>query len=195
MINFLYIFVPKAQYRIRFGNDNQTSLLPLRSPFTIFVGKMERVENPMNFVSIKENKKRYLELLLLADEQESMVDRYLERGEMYAMEEDGETVAVAVVTEELLGVYELKNIAVSPSWQKKGYGKRMLDFIEGRYRRAGGRSLLVGTGDSPQTVGFYEHCGFSYSHRVVGFFTQNYDHPIVEDGKLLVDMLYFRKEL
>ncbi len=149
----------------------------------------------MNFVSIKENKKRYLELLLLADEQESMVDRYLERGEMYAMEEDGETVAVAVVTEELPGVYELKNIAVSPSWQKKGYGKRMLDFIEGRYRRAGGRSLLVGTGDSPQTVGFYEHCGFSYSHRVAGFFTQNYYHPIVEDGKLLVDMLYFRKEL
>ena len=54
---------------------------------------------------------------------------------------------------------------------------------------------MVGTGDSPKTVGFYEHCGFSYSHRVAGFFTQNYDHPIVEDGKLLVDMLYFRKEL
>jgi len=29
---------------------------------------------------IDENKKRYLHLLLLADEQEDMVDRYLERG-------------------------------------------------------------------------------------------------------------------
>ena len=29
------------------------------------------------------NKKQYLDLLLLADEQESMIDRYLERGEMF----------------------------------------------------------------------------------------------------------------
>lgn len=34
----------------------------------------------MNFKQITGNKKRYLDLLLLADEQESMIDRYLERG-------------------------------------------------------------------------------------------------------------------
>ena len=33
-------------------------------------------------VRITENKKRFLNLLLLADEQESMINRYLERGEM-----------------------------------------------------------------------------------------------------------------
>ena len=32
---------------------------------------------------ISGNKKQYLDLLLLADEQESMIDRYLERGEMF----------------------------------------------------------------------------------------------------------------
>lgn len=37
----------------------------------------------MEIREINENKKEYLELLLLADEQESMIDRYLERGEMY----------------------------------------------------------------------------------------------------------------
>ena len=31
---------------------------------------------------ITENKKEYLNLLLLADEQESMIDRYLDRGRM-----------------------------------------------------------------------------------------------------------------
>lgn len=36
-----------------------------------------------------ENKKRFLPLLLLGDEQESMVDRYLERGRMYVLD-DGE---------------------------------------------------------------------------------------------------------
>ena len=42
----------------------------------------------MQIVKIEENKKEYLELLLLADEQEEMIDRYLERGDMYVLEEE-----------------------------------------------------------------------------------------------------------
>lgn len=34
----------------------------------------------MNIREIHENKKQFLPLLLLADEQEDMIDRYLERG-------------------------------------------------------------------------------------------------------------------
>ena len=41
----------------------------------------------MRVRKIEENKKDYLELLLLADEQEDMIDRYLERGDMYVLEE------------------------------------------------------------------------------------------------------------
>ena len=33
----------------------------------------------MKIVEVKENKKQYLDLLLLADEQEDMIHRYLER--------------------------------------------------------------------------------------------------------------------
>ncbi|MDF2987344.1 MAG: acetyltransferase, family, partial [Eubacterium sp.] len=39
----------------------------------------------MEIEIIRENKKRFLDLLLLADEQESMIDKYLERGEMFAL--------------------------------------------------------------------------------------------------------------
>ena len=39
----------------------------------------------INIVPILKNKKEFLELLLLADEQESMIDLYLERGEMFAL--------------------------------------------------------------------------------------------------------------
>lgn len=53
--------------------------------------------------------------------------------------------------------------------------------------------MLVGTGDTPSTLSFYEHCGFRISHRVK-IFTDNYDHPIYEDGKLLTDMVYLRKD-
>ena len=67
----------------------------------------------MTITQITENKKQYLDLLLLADEQESMIDRYLERGELFVLEDEG-VKAVGVVTDEGDGVCELKNIAVAP---------------------------------------------------------------------------------
>ena len=35
-------------------------------------------------------------------------------------------------------------------------------------------------------------CGFIRSNSVPHFFTDNYDHPIYEDGVQLVDMIYLR---
>lgn len=147
----------------------------------------------MKIVEIRENKKEYLELLLLADEQESMIDRYLDRGSMYALFEDG-VRAVCVVTDEGGGILELKNLAVRPEYQRKGYGTAMIRFLEERYRGQYG-ILQVGTGDSPLTVPFYEACGFRRSHTVKNFFTEQYDHPIYEAGVLLKDMVYLRKKM
>ena len=101
----------------------------------------------MNFVEVKENKKDYLPLLLLADEQEDMVDRYLDRGRMYVLD-DGGVKCECVVTDEGGGVLEIKNIATVPECQGNGYGKAMIDFIAERYRGQCG-ILQVGTGDSP----------------------------------------------
>ena len=47
---------------------------------------------PLRFEKITTHKKRFLDLLLLADEQESMIDRYLERGEMFVARDDGQVV-------------------------------------------------------------------------------------------------------
>ena len=41
----------------------------------------------MEIRKITQNKKQFLDLLLLADEQESMVDLYLERGTMYVLDD------------------------------------------------------------------------------------------------------------
>lgn len=143
---------------------------------------------------ITQNKKRYLPLLLLGDEQEDMIGRYLDRGTLYLLEEDGAAKCVCVLTEEGGGVLEVKNLATAPDCQRQGYGKAMLDFVAQTYR---GRytCLQVGTGESPLTLPFYEKCGFVFSHRVPGFFTQNYDHPIWEAGVQLVDMIYLKKPL
>lgn len=143
---------------------------------------------------VKEDKKRYLRLLLLGDEQEEMIDRYLERGDLYVMTEGGKTVAVCVVTSEGGGVFEVKNLAVEPSCQRRGYGRAMLEYVAGAYAGRG-HTLLVGTGDSPLTVPFYERCGFTRSHVIRDFFLENYDHPIIEAGVRLRDMIVFKKEL
>ena len=43
----------------------------------------------MKIKEMKENKKQFLSLLLLADEQEDMIDRYIDRGTMYVLDDDG----------------------------------------------------------------------------------------------------------
>lgn len=143
---------------------------------------------------VTEDKKRYLELLLLGDEQEEMIDRYLERGDLLVMTEGDEAIAVCVVTQEDDGVLEIKNLAVSPACQGKGYGRAMLEHVARAYAGRG-HTLLVGTGDSPLTVPFYERCGFVRSHVLRDFFTQNYDHPIIEAGVQLKDMVVFKRAL
>lgn len=147
----------------------------------------------MEIKEIKTNKKQYLDLLLLADEQEDMIDRYLEWGTMYVLEDSG-VKAECVVTDEGDRILELKNIAVKPGFQGKGYGKALVDHIIQTYK--GQYTVLqVGTGDSPSTIPFYESCGFYRHHLIKNFFTDHYDHPIYECGVQLVDMVYLQREI
>ena len=147
----------------------------------------------MTITEINENKKQYLSLLLLADEQEDMVDRYIDKGTMYVFDDNG-VKSECVITDEGNGIIEIKNIATVPEHQGKGYAKALIDFLVEEY---GGKYsvLQVGTGDSPMTVPFYEKCGFVRSHSIPNFFTDNYDHPIFECGVQLVDMVYLQKPL
>ena len=147
----------------------------------------------MKIKELTANKKQYLSLLLLADEQEDMIDRYLECGTMYILDDNG-IKGVCVVTDEGDGILEIKNIATDPHCHRKGYGRAMIHFIEETYRKQYS-VLQVGTGDSPLTIPFYEACGFARSHIVKDFFTEHYDHPIYECGVQLKDMIYLRKSL
>ena len=86
----------------------------------------------MKIRKVNENKKQFISLLLLADEQESMVDLYLEKSTMYVLE-DNNVKAECVVTDEGNGILEIKNIAVDPKFQGKGYGKALIDFLANNY--------------------------------------------------------------
>ncbi len=147
----------------------------------------------MEIREYKGDKRKLLSLLLIADEQEDMINRYLDKGTMYVLDDDG-IKCECVVTDEGRGVLEIKNIAVCPDCRGKGYGKAMIEYIAGKYK-SDFAVLLVGTGDSALTVPFYEKCGFTRSHSVKNFFIDNYDHPIFECGVQLVDMIYLQRNL
>ena len=73
---------------------------------------------------VTENKKAYLPLLLLADESERMIDRYLNRGTLFVIQNKVfETVGVCVVTVENEETIEIKNLAIAPNFQKQGWGR------------------------------------------------------------------------
>ena len=148
----------------------------------------------MQIKIIYENKKQFIDLLLLADEQEYMIDTYLERGTMFVLYEKDCAKSICVVTEEKEGFCEIKNMATYPHCQRKGYGKKLLNYIFDYYSKKY-TTIFVGTGESPLTIPFYESCGFKISHRIKNFFVDNYDHIIIEEGIQLVDMIYLKKDL
>jgi GNAT superfamily N-acetyltransferase len=98
-------------------------------------------------------------------------------------------MAVCGVTDEGDGVFEIQNLAVQTDQQRCGYGSQMLQYVTDHYRSRC-RTLIVGTGDSPITVPFYEHCGFTISRRIPRGIVDAYDHPIIENGVQLIDKVY-----
>ena len=147
----------------------------------------------MKIYEVKDNKRDYMSLLFLADEQEDMIEKYLDKGTMYVLDDDG-IKGECVVTDEGNGILEIKNIATSPEFHGKGYGRLLIGFITDKYAGIY-TTLQVGTGDSPLTIPFYEKCGFKRHHLIKNFFLDNYDHPIFEEGVQLIDMVYLRKNI
>jgi ribosomal protein S18 acetylase RimI-like enzyme len=146
----------------------------------------------MEINKIIQNKEKFMDLLLLGDEQESMIKKYLYRGELFVLY-DGDLKTVSVITKENENIYEIKNIATYKKYQGKGYGKIMIKHIIDKFKNKC-KLLLVGTGENDKIISFYKNCGFVYSHTVKDFFVNNYDHKIFEEGKQLKDMIYLKME-
>lgn len=148
----------------------------------------------MQIVKIKENKKEFLDLLLIGDEEEKMIDKYLENGELFALY-DNDLKSVCVITSSN-NSYEIKNIATYPKYQKQGYGQKLIEFIidycknKNKFTR-----IYVGTGNVKKAINFYEKSGFKKSHKISNFFVDNYSKAIFEDGEQLIDMIYLKRDL
>ena len=151
------------------------------------------LEKRITILLVTENKKDFLPLLLLGDEQESQIDKYLERGDLFALY-NGDLKSVCVVTDEGGGVLEIQNIATDERYQRQGYASRLIEYVAKHYAGQYDK-IILGTGDVPGILSFYGKCGFRKTHRIADYFTTHYDHPMIEDGVLLKDKIYLERKL
>jgi len=145
----------------------------------------------MEIKIIDNNKKRFMDLLLLADEQEDMIKKYLDRGTLFALY-DNDLKSICVVTDEENGDIEIQNLATHEQFQGRGYGTQLVKYVF-EYYKDKGAVMYVGTGDS--LVPFYENCGFTLSHRLENYFLEHYKEPMFDAGTQLKDKVYLKKDL
>lgn len=99
----------------------------------------------MEIKHITQNKADFLDLLLLADESETMIARYLDRGEMFALYDD-DLKSICVVTQEGKNLFEdgvriivgkeTRNTmgVAEPTMLVKGYRERRVACADLQYR-------------------------------------------------------------
>ena len=143
---------------------------------------------PLEVRKISAGKKAYLPLLLEADPSEKMIDKYLEKSEMYVLMINGQAASVAVVGQVDEQLCELYNLATAPDMRGKGYASRLVKHLIRLYQPRCKR-MLVGT--SQPLMSFYERFGFKYSFTRVGFFLDEgyagvqFDEPDLKDMQVL----------
>ncbi|BCB03665.1 GNAT family N-acetyltransferase [Bacillus sp. KH172YL63] len=142
-----------------------------------------------------ERVKDYMPLLLMADESEEIIMEYLYDGEVYAVESEGHTVGVLIMTDVSSRVVEVRNMAVAPAYRGRGIGKMVLDQITSLYSGKGKRKIIVGTANSSiANLAFYQKAGFRLTCVKKDFF-KRYPDPIYENGIRALDMVMMEKEL
>ena len=143
---------------------------------------------PLEVRKISAGKKAYLSLLLEADPSEKMIDKYLEKSEMYVLMINGQAASVAVVGQVDEQLCELYNLATAPDMRGKGYASRLVKHLIRLYQPRCKR-MLVGT--SQELMPFYERFGFKYSFTRENFFLDEgyagvqFDEPDLKDMQVL----------
>jgi len=144
----------------------------------------------INIKKVVSNKQDYMNLLLLSDPSEKMINKYLEKSEMFILTINGEVISAAVIAKLSDTTCELKNIVTVPEYRKHGFAKQLLLYVFQNYKTTF-TTMLVGTG----IPAFFEKFGFQYSHTKANFYKENYPQPIIENAVILNDMIYLKKDL
>ena len=146
----------------------------------------------MEIREVNYNKEDFMEILLIGDEEVSMINKYLEQSNLFVLYDNNILTSICAVMEIDSETVEIKNLATYLQYRNKGYASKLLDFVFDRYKKKF-KAVILGTGENETTLNFYEKRGFVQTRRIKNFFIDNYSHPIFENGKQLVDMIYLKK--
>ncbi|MEO8405411.1 MAG: GNAT family N-acetyltransferase [Chitinophagaceae bacterium] len=136
------------------------------------------------------------ELLLLADPDQQVIDKYIDDSEIYVTELENKIIGVYVLYSPDQHTVEIKNIAVEEKYQGRGIGKMMIDDAMQVSKNKNYTTLLVGTGNSSiSQLAFYQKQGFEIFDIKKNFFVDNYSEPIIEDGIACKHMIMLTKKL
>lgn len=148
----------------------------------------------MRIEEITKNKTDFMRILLIGDEEESMINKYLNRSTLFVLYYENTPTSVCAVMPIDDNTVEIKNLATCPEYQNKGCASTLLDFVFNKYKE-NFNSVILGTGENEKTLSFYKKRGFVETRRIRNFFINNYSRPIFENGKQLTDMIYLEKRL
>ena len=141
----------------------------------------------------KENKEQYMDLLLEADPEKEIVEKYLKDGELFVLTYKEKVACVAIVKKIYEDTVELKNIATKEEYRGQGYGKKMIKYLFDNYKQKY-KKMIVGT--SENNIPFYVKQGFDkYYKTIKNFFIDNYNKEIIDGNLHCIDMYYYYKDL
>jgi ribosomal protein S18 acetylase RimI-like enzyme len=99
-----------------------------------------------------------------------MLDNYarrIEAGQVWVLETDGMIVGLVVLEDDGDGSLLLDNIAVAPSAQGQGIGRRLISFTESEARRRGCHQIRLYTHVlMVENIALYNRVGFQETGRV-----------------------------
>lgn len=148
----------------------------------------------MRIEEVTKNKTDFMDILLIGDEEEAMINKYLDQSRLFVLYNKNKLTSICAVIRIDDKTIEIKNLATSPEYQNRGYASMLLDFICKKYKEEAAE-IILGTGENEKTLKFYKKRGFVETHKIKNFFIDNYSHPIFENGTQLIDMIYLKKNM
>ncbi|MDZ4858283.1 MAG: GNAT family N-acetyltransferase [Candidatus Hydrogenedentes bacterium] len=122
-------------------------------------------------------------LLLLGDESETMIGKYVSNADILIAENGSVIIGVCAIAENTPTTGEIKNIAVAEDHQGRGIGMQLLQHAIMLARQKGYVTLEIATGNSGiGQLYLYQKAGFEMTGIDRNYFVENYPIPIVENG-------------
>lgn len=141
----------------------------------------------MRIIQVKDNKEKYLNLLLMTGFGEEKVKQLLEIGELFVLTEDGVIRTVCIVEALKDRSCAMRGIVTVPDERRKGYATNMLQYVCEHYSEAYD-TMFIGVHVKSDYIPLYEKCGFEHSWNTTEIMYLKRTLDSIVDVKKVVDM-------